>query len=78
MATGQLRNCKRRTTREDEERFIPQKARDGAAVLGGRKERFLSAQADPSQEVKGKKKSACSVRNDGQMLSRDWTLAGRR
>jgi hypothetical protein len=30
-----------------------------------KKERFLSAQADPSQEAKGKKKSACSVRNDG-------------
>jgi len=34
-----------------------QKARgDGAAVVRGREERFLSAQADPSQEAKGKKK----------------------
>jgi hypothetical protein len=29
-----------------------------------RAERFLSAQADPSHEVKGRKKSACSVGND--------------
>src|SRR5258708_34624522 len=29
-------------------------------------ERFLSAQADPFTGVKGKKKSACSVRNDEQ------------
>ena len=28
-------------------------------------ERFLSAQADPSWEMKGRRKSACSVRNDG-------------
>jgi len=28
--------------------FIPQKRRDGAAVLRGREERFLSTQADPS------------------------------
>ncbi len=30
-------------------------------------ERFLSAQADPFTGVKGKKKSACSVRNDEQV-----------
>jgi hypothetical protein len=29
-----------------------------------RAERFLSAQADPSHEAKGRKKSACSVGND--------------
>ena len=32
--------------------------------LETKEERFLSAQANPSQEVKGEKKSACSARND--------------
>ena len=31
-------------------------------------ERFLSAQGDPSQEVKGRRKSPCFVRNDGLAL----------
>ena len=53
------------------DRLEGRRARNGCATKdesdGKRsEERFLSAQADPFTGVKGKKKSACSVRNDGR------------
>lgn len=52
------------TTQEAEKIHGRRITRADSLEIAYGEERFLSAQADPSREVKGKRKSACSVRND--------------